>query len=785
LAAALGLFLALLLLAAQAPLHYTIEIGKDEGYGSDRPIVADFHDPEISPSTGSNFRWTTQHSLIRLPGVGQRPLQLRLRLLPVSQVVAERGPKEIEVWAGDALVGSLPIRPTSGGIYYLVAPAPPDGSGNQEIELRGTTITPTGDSRAIGTPVDAALVESAGGPVWPAWGSTLLWLIAALLFWLGLRRAGLAPNAALIGLVVGILSAGLAAWVDPPRFAFGATPAATALALGWLLMLLLNAAPEGLLLAGVALVLPAAALLAALGSSEYENWGGPGAAALGVAAALLLAGWLRPALGALYRRAAPPIPPAARAWLMLMALLVLATRYGGKIYPDAMWGDIGFHINRYTEVLQGLVLLLSRNRGVDFPYPPVFYLLLMPFSLLGLDRRVLLQLGGALLDAASPFLVYTLAICGLACASGDRTSARLQRIGLLAAGIYSLSASGFMITWWNFSTHTFSQFAHLLLITALVLILDFGFAIYHYPQDTSNPKSKIQNPKWVIALFFLQSLVYLGHFGFWMNTTLLGGMGLAALLVACLRARRSEATEVAPEEPAAGRPPAWTEASISSTQVGDRRNAPSARFQSPAQPRSIWRSFWNLLAAFVAAELFAALIYYSAYTGLFIAQAQATASGGLTGLANRGPTDRALLWQNLWDAGFRIHFGFFAVPLGLCGVLLLWQRTNDERRTMKEVKFGSFVFRHSSLVVLMLGTLIIALLFGSLPFITGSTLSTRWLMFSAWVIAVGAAVTAQLLWRAGRAGRWLLFAMGGYMLWITASQWIGALAWRIRPPEPF
>ena len=92
---------------------------------------------------------------------------------------------------------------------------------------------------------------------------------------------------------------------------------------------------------------------------------------------------------------------------------------------------------------------------------------------------------------------------------------------------------------------------------------------------------------------------------------------------------------------------------------------------------------------------------------------------------------------------------------------------------------------HSSLVMLMIGTLIIALLFGSLPFITGSTLSTRWLMFSAWVIALGAAVTAQLLWRSGRAGRWLLYAMGGYMLWITISQWIGALAWRIRPPEPF
>ncbi len=735
--AALGLFSGLLLLAAQAPLHYALEIGKDEGYGSDRPIVADFHDPETSPSTGSNFRWTTDRSLIRLPGLGQRSLQLRLRLLPVNQEVAARGPQVIEVWASGRLLGRLPIRPTSGGIYRLLVPTPPDGSGNQEIELRGSTFTPTGDSRAIGTPIDAALVESAGGPLWPAWGSTLLWLIATMLFWLGLRRAGLGPNSALIGLLLGIILASLAALIDPPRFAFGATPALIAFGLGWLLMLLLNAAPAGLLLAGAALALPAAALLGALGTIEYENWGGAGAVALGLAAALLLAGWLRPALGALYRRVAPPIPPAARGGLMLIALLVLATRYGGKIYPDAMWGDIGFHINRYTEVLQGLVLLLSRNRGVDFPYPPAFYLLLAPFSLLGLDRRVLLQLGGALLDAASPFLVYTLAICGLAHAPRDHTTAREQRIGLLAAGIYSLSASGFMINWWNFSTHTFSQFAHLLLITVLVALA----RTTNDERRTTNDESYslVVRRSSFVTLFLLQSIVYLGHFGFWINTTLLAGMGLAVLLVGTIRARRG------------------------------------------------WGSFWSLLAVFVAAELFTALMYYSAYTSLFIAQVQATASGGLTGLANRGPTDRGLLWENLWDAGFRIHFGFFAVPLALCGLLLIWQRTNDERRTTKDSGSiqSTFVLRRWSLVVLMLGTLIIALLFGSLPFITGSTLSTRWLMFSAWLIAVGAAVTAQLLWRSGRAGRWLLFAMGGYMLWITASQWLGALAWRIRPPEPF
>jgi len=40
--------------------------------------------------------------------------------------------------------------------------------------------------------------------------------------------------------------------------------------------------------------------------------------------------------------------------------------------------------------------------------------------------------------------------------------------------------------------------------------------------------------------------------------------------------------EIAAAEPAAGRPPAWTEDTIPSTQVDGRRDAPAARFQSPA-----------------------------------------------------------------------------------------------------------------------------------------------------------------------------------------------------------
>jgi hypothetical protein len=58
-------------------------------------------------------------------------------------------------------------------------------------------------------------------------------------------------------------------------------------------------------------------------------------------------------------------------------------------------------------------------------------------------------------------------------------------------------------------------------------------------------------------------------------------------------------------------------------------------------------------------------------------------------------------------------------------------------------------------------------------------------MFSLWAVAVGAALGLELLWRCGRAGRLLVIAVAGYGAWITASMWLMALAWRVRPPEPF
>jgi hypothetical protein len=75
--------------------------------------------------------------------------------------------------------------------------------------------------------------------------------------------------------------------------------------------------------------------------------------------------------------------------------------------------------------------------------------------------------------------------------------------------------------------------------------------------------------------------------------------------------------------------------------------------------------------------------------------------------------------------------------------------------------------------------------FAVLPFITLSTQSTRWLTFSAWAIAIAAALAWQVLWRSGRAGRVVVLAMGGFVVWNTVVFWVGPMLWRIRPPEPF
>jgi Na+/citrate or Na+/malate symporter len=129
------------------------------------------------------------------------------------------------------------------------------------------------------------------------------------------------------------------------------------------------------------------------------------------------------------------------------------------------------------------------------------------------------------------------------------------------------------------------------------------------------------------------------------------------------------------------------------------------------------------------------------------------------------------LWRTLWHDGLIVHFGFFPLPLAVVGMLLLARRAREAASWL--------------LPVLMALTFLIMAGFAVLPFISGSTLATRWLMFGAWAVAIAAACCGQLLWRAGRAGRVVVLACAGFIAFVTLAQWLAALAWRVRPPEPF
>jgi hypothetical protein len=651
--AALAGLLVVFLLAPQLPLRYGFDVGYEEGVGSDLPYLWGFNTAERGEH--GTYRWTRGESTVVLPGVGRRGLAVEIRQLPVSAEVMAAGPQSVELLAGGRVLANAPVRPDGGRVAVMVPAGAVEG-GELRLTLRSATFSPAGDPRALGTPIGHVWVSAPGGlGAAPHWGPVGLWLGAVALAWLAvrycLREVGRGAGAALL---VGAVLAAVAALLDPPRWAFGAQ-----------------------------------------------------AALVGAGLAYGLAVATRAALPGLARRVGAPLDSGSLGWLSLFVALSFALRYGGRLYPASMHGDIGFHHNRFNDAIWGLINIISVNRGVEFPYPPGPYLLIAPFAVLGVEIRTLLQVGAGLADALSAAVIYLIA---------SRVAG--QRTALLAAGIYVFTAATFMASWWSFDTHIYTQFAHLLTVAGLCLALevwqrgDLGAGVRLW---------------WALGVGLLLSLVFLGHFGFLINTVLMVGLVTAGVWLA-----------------------GW-------------RGAGWAR-----------RARWPLAGAFVGAGLVAAVFFYTAYIPMFLGQIETAREGGLTAVANRGPVSRAVLWDTLWRAGFVTHFGLFPLLLMPWGVWLIW------RGGRGEAGLGP----RRAVAALMLASLAVAVVFAAFPFVAGVTNSPRWMLFIAWVVAVGAAVACEALWR-----RWwgpvAVVVMGAVVLANTAWIWVGPMLWRIRPPEPF
>ncbi|HYF64731.1 MAG TPA: hypothetical protein VD886_18035, partial [Herpetosiphonaceae bacterium] len=172
--------------------------------------------------------------------------------------------------------------------------------------------------------------------------------------------------------------------------------------------------------------------------------------------------------------------------------------------------------------------------------------------------------------------------------------------------------------------------------------------------------------------------------------------------------------------------------------------------------------------ALIAAQAVVWALYYSAFLALFIKQGSSVAAGGVDAINNRPllPRDE-LLWDTL-TTGFWRHYALLPLLLAPFGLARL---TRAERGR--------------PVALLVAATWAVSLALGALPIITGAPLTTRWLMFSAWPLALAAG--AALDWLAGRAwwGRW---AAAAGMLFVAGwgiSLWLQSVVYRIRPPEPF
>lgn len=696
----LGTTLLALVLIVQLPLTYTVDVGVEEGYGGDLPLIWWFNTAEYDEH--GTYRWTKDGAIIRLPGLGHRPIVARLNFIPIHPDIAAIGPKTQELWIHDQHLATLPVVQT-GRTYALLIPPHMMHGGMLELLIRTATFTPPNDPRTLGAPLNTVSIASVTAPTFsaPALQPVALWLFALLILRVLVRRAfatadGQSDEPRITTWIIALASVlvVLAAMLDPPRWGYGALPVFIATIAGYGLVFVLH-----------------------------------------------------PVLPLLVNKLGVPFDRRAAGWLLMIVAVAVGMRLGGRLFPLSMWGDIGFHTNRFIDTFGlGKIYLVSRNRGVNFPYPPGPYLTLAPLILPGLDIRFVLQWVAALLDGLSALLIYALVLRALGAA---------HRTGLIAAALYVFTAAGIMLTWWSFDTHIYAQCASLVVITGLLMWMTTDKQPEHRErllipntkvksQKLSDSSSdlcasaplretgRMSHTRWAVLTTVLLSGVFLGHFGFLINTVLMGGLVLLLIWGTSLSLRGS----------------AWAQ-----------------------QLR------WPLTLAYLLAGLIAVVFFYTAYMSLFFYQLNEVTHGGLTGLADRAPVSRARLWHVLWQAGLVEHFGFFPLVQMPVGIAVLAQRA---LRCWHRGERGRLV-----LIGLMGCSLLVSLAFAILPFMTLSTQSTRWMMFSAWAMAVGGAVGFRHVWRHGRAGRVATLAMAGFVVWNTVVFWLGPLAWRIRPPEPF
>lgn len=452
-----GLCALLTLLCAQAPLGYAFSVGVERGPTSDRPFLQSFYPTEGEWPDGL-FRWSRgEGATIEFPGVGRRGMLLELSIASHrSQHFPDAPPTLLTLRSeGTATPPSFALR-REGAHYFVYLPPEALSNGALRVQLDTPPWQNEGDSRSR---IGVALAERVrltsvrpGGFVLPDLALLFGLPLCLGLLWASVRLIGFEQSTSAFLLLPLALLAPLFLLVDAPRFGF--------------------IGPWAVQFGLVSLIATVVCLLI---------------------------------MPVVLQRFSAFRSPGSERWLILLMVLAFALKYGGRLYPESMPGDIQLHINRYMLTIFGDLAIEAKHRGLPFPFPPGYYFLLAPLTLTGLDPRTLFPILAGIFEAASLPLVYLLML---------RVTGQ-ARLAVLASAIYGLTATGFMNTWFSFHTQVSTQWFTAL----LMLLLATRWPQYHKPATW-----------WVLVLVLIQ--MFVGHIG-----TFLNGLVLGALVVPVLWAR--------------------------------------------------------------------------------------------------------------------------------------------------------------------------------------------------------------------------------------------------------
>ncbi len=176
-------------------------------------------------------------------------------------------------------------------------------------------------------------------------------------------------------------------------------------------------------------------------------------------------------LRAIYKRCAVPLTIGEEQWLWRIFSAALLVKLGGILYPHSIIFDQAAHVLRMNWILDGRFLELYRPGYTSymgetvglgagqFPYSPLWYLVVVPFHFVGLSFPDATNGLSAIMDVSKLFPIHLIA----------RVTLKSRRTALFAAALYNLIPMPyFLLSWGNYPTQ-FGLWASLLATAFLVV----------------------------------------------------------------------------------------------------------------------------------------------------------------------------------------------------------------------------------------------------------------------------------------------------------------------------